>query len=322
MNQESKEKSKEALESKIKLLNDSIWEQRVPHVALAEWIAQFNAAEDIQSDEQYHALFLASHFLYFGQREIRALLRALYRDHIRAPALRQIRADMGSQCELELLYRKYYSNEKKIKFLGIGNPSESSTHLLYYFRQENRLSKELFIHPHQMFRHSYTDRRREFTIRHSEVERYIFLDDMCGSGVQAEAYAEDLVRPMRAAKKDVSVEYYVLFGNFEGMNKIRGLGAFDSVEAVCELDESFKALEDASRVFTGSEELNRQGVRETCLRYGRRLYPQFPLGFENGQLLLGFSHNTPDNTLPIFWGGQEAEQGPWRALFRRYGKVD
>jgi len=127
---------------------------------------------------------------------------------------------------------------------------------------------------------------------------------------------------LRTAKKDVSVEYYVLFGNFEGMSKVRGLGAFDVVEAVCELDDSFKVLEDPSRVFTGSEELKMQKVRDTCLRHGRRLYPQHPLGFENGQLLLGFSHNTPDNTLPIFWGGQEAEQGLWRSLFRRYRKVD
>ena len=322
MSQEDKERNREDLESKIKLLNESIWERRVPHLALSEWIAQFGAAEDIQFDEQYHALFLASHFLYFGQREVRALLRALYRDHIRAPALREIRADMGSNCKLEMIYEKYYSDEKKIKFLGIGNPSESSTHLLYYFRQENRLSNDLFIPPHQIFRHTYTDQQREFTIRYSEVERYIFLDDMCGSGAQAETYAEDLVRPMRAAKKDVIVEYYVLFGNFEGMNRIKSLGVFDVVEAVFELDESFKVLEEASRVFTGGENLNRKNVRNTCLRHGRRLYPQYPLGFENGQLLLGFSHNTPDNTLPIFWGGEEAENGPWRPLFRRYGKVD
>ena len=41
-----------------------------------------------------------------------------------------------------------------------------------------------------------------------------------------------------------------------------------------------------------------------------------PLGFADGQYLFGLSYNTPDNTLPIFWGKAEG----WQPLFTRYHK--
>ena len=60
-------------------------------------------------------------------------------------------------------------------------------------------------------------------------------------------------------------------------------------------------------------------ARDLCLRCGEQLVPSHPLGYRDGQLLLGFSHNTPDNTLPVFW--YEERDGPnWRPMFRRYPK--
>jgi hypothetical protein len=60
-------------------------------------------------------------------------------------------------------------------------------------------------------------------------------------------------------------------------------------------------------------------VRATCEKYGQHLWAADPLGYKDGQLLLGFSHNTPDNTLPIFW----SEGHPprlWEPMFKRYHK--
>ena len=44
-----------------------------------------------------------------------------------------------------------------------------------------------------------------------------------------------------------------------------------------------------------------------------------PLGYDNCQLLLSFFHNTPNNSLPIFWF--EDEQVEWKPMFRRYPKI-
>jgi hypothetical protein len=55
--------------------------------------------------------------------------------------------------------------------------------------------------------------------------------------------------------------------------------------------------------------------------YGRELWRLYPLGYRNGQLLVGFHHNTPDNTLPIVWKDDIRCRGrPWEPVFRRYWK--
>ena len=92
---------------------------------------------------------------------------------------------------------------------------------------------------------------------------------------------------------------------------MRNLGCFDQVGAVFELDDTFKSLEPQSRIFSPEEPpFLREHIKATCQKYGCKLWPPHPLGYKNGQLLLGFSHNTPDNTIPMFWtNGTQA--APW-----------
>ena len=52
-----------------------------------------------------------------------------------------------------------------------------------------------------------------------------------------------------------------------------------------------------------------------CEKYGNKLTKGYPLGYGGCQLLLGFSHNTPNNTLPIFWCDNN-----WTPFFKRYNK--
>jgi hypothetical protein len=53
--------------------------------------------------------------------------------------------------------------------------------------------------------------------------------------------------------------------------------------------------------------------------YGQVLFPGHAAGYKDGQFMLGFTHNTPDNTLPIFW--DEGRKTPWNPIFVRYDKV-
>ena len=314
---------REQLEAKLKLLNQTNWEGRVPKNVLEEWLSQFDESLTLLWDEQAQSLFLLSHFLYFGQSEIRSLLRSLYRDLIRAPALREIRRANGDTLDMTVIGNEYVTRHENYRYLALGNPSESSMHLLYYFRQENVLPKRLFIHPHEIFEPTVSGGAVSWQLRTPTVQKYVFLDDMCGSGHQAVQYGKDVVQPLKAQAPDVNVDYFALFGTSTGLDTVRKSKFFDSAEAVFELDESFRSLEEHSRIFHGSGPApERLTVRDTCLKHGRLLFPAHPLGYDDGQLLLGFSHNTPDNTLPIFWGGTQAETGPWKAIFRRYHKVN
>jgi hypothetical protein len=51
----------------------------------------------------------------------------------------------------------------------MGNPAESGTHLLYYFRQVNNINKDLFID------------QSKVDLSDTQIKRYIYIDDMIKS---------------------------------------------------------------------------------------------------------------------------------------------
>ena len=314
---------REKLEEKIKILNRFVWEDRLRGNVVSDWLSQFLDHGDIRESEQMQVLFLLSHFLYFGQDEIRFLLKSLFRDFIRAPILQEIRMANAHTRDPAVLQAKFAERLMRIRFLPVGNPAESGAHILYYFRQENGLARSQFMNTHQIFKRTVVGEGVALGVGERQVTDYVFVDDFCGSGTQAQGYCEDILGPLKALAPEVRASYFVLFGTTHGLDAIRALAGFDKVDAVFVLDESFKAVDVDSRIFSGEEgPFVREKIRATCEKYGRQLLPGHPLGYKDGQLVIGFNHNTPDNTLPIFWGGREAEQGHWRAVFRRFPKVD
>ena len=310
------------LYEKLKNLGESVWDRQHSLQNIKSWISQFEESDDIANDQQIHALYLLSNFTYFGQREIRALLVSLYRDLYRAPLLREIRRERSNSTDLDILNAAFEVKLKNTRFLGVGNPSESGTHLLYYFRQENDLPKTAFINSHQIFKRDMSGNSASIAVRSDEIEHYVFIDDLCGSGTQAQEYSRDLIEPLRDLNPSVKIHYLVLFATEVGLETVRSLDRYDVVESVYELDASFKSLDPGSRIFSQNDpNFDRTKVRATCFEHGRKLWPQYPLGYKDGQLLLGFSHNTPDNTLPIFWW-KEGYGTVWVPMFKRYHKKD
>lgn len=309
------------LYDKVKHLTETTWRERGQTLTQIEaWVSQFQAAPNLLDDEQMHALYLLSNFTYFGQVEIRALMVSLFRDLFRTPVVHSIRRKHGGTSDVGFLNSTFEDELGKTRFLGVGNPSESGSHLLYYFRQENDLHKSSFIHSHQVFARSAAGNASPIRLRDEAIKHYVFIDDLCGSGTQAEEYSRDIVDPIKSLKPDAEVHYLVLFATVQGLAAVRGLSRYDHVAAVFELDESFKSLDPASRIFSGKDgRFDRMKVRATCEKYGSQLWAPHPLGYKDGQLLMGFNHNTPDNTLPLFW--RDAEYPiHWEAMFRRYHK--
>lgn len=308
---------KRELISKIKILNESIWENTIPFVRLERWLSNFSEDPGATVDEQTHALHLLSQFLYLGQREIRALLKALFRDLYRYPIIASIRRRNSDTRDLSFLHSRFERELKGTRFLGMGNPSESGTHLLYYFRQENSLGRDNFINSHEIFRR---DSSNKMHLRDSKVRRYVFIDDLCGSGTQAIKYSQDVVAAIKSMDQNIHVSYYVLFATQKGLSAIHQATYFDSIDALFVLDESFKCFSESSRYFLPDDIFDRETSRDMCLRYGRFLWPAHPLGYKDGQLLLGFFYNVPDNTIPILWSPQQASP-PWNPLLSRYPKI-
>ncbi|MCC6362223.1 MAG: hypothetical protein IT165_01795 [Bryobacterales bacterium] len=311
----------QTLMAKIKTLNETVWERHASEPAIADWLDNFAAPNPPEPSERLHALYLLSNFMYFGNRQIRELLKHLYRDLYRYPILRDIRRANADTLDSDLIDPFFKTELAKTRFLGVGNPSESGCHLLYYFRQENGLSKDLFIHTHELFRREPGSNAQQ--LRDPDVTRYVFIDDFCGSGKQASQYSRDLVEDILRLNPNASVAYYVLFATTKGITTVRSETAFTEAREIYQLDPSFECFSAGSRYFLRpADGIDKQFCQEMCQRYGAHMVaPAHVLGFDNSQLLLGFHHNTPDNTLPIIWY-DEPSDFPWKPIFRRYPKLE
>ncbi len=301
--------------ARIKVLHDTVWEAHASGPAVMGWLANFMCPPEAPS-ERLHALCLLSHFMYFGSRQLRALLKALYRDKYKYPIVEQVRKANRDTVDAALIQREFQKSLDATRFLGIGNPSESGVHLLYYYRQENQLQKKYFINAHEIFSAGGGKR----VLRYPDVTRYIFIDDFCGSGSQGKRYSNDILSELKAISPECVAAYHVLFATTEGLRVLRDETRFDAVECIYELDATFKCFGENSRYFSKPiEGIDKAEVEAMCRRYGDRLDSTAPLGFGDCQLLLGFHYNTPNNTLPIIWF-DEPGGPPWTPIFKRYSK--
>lgn len=310
---------REELAHKLKTLTEALWAGAVDWPMVRNWLDNFAEDAEGAKSERLHALFLLSQFMFFGSREMRELLRALYRDLYRYPIIEQLRRANADTLDCDQLNALFVQEHTLTRFLGVGNPSESGTHLLYYFRQENGIDSTLFLNTHQLF--ATPVGAPAPVLAAPGVKRYIFIDDFCGSGTQATAYSQSVVTALKAADPSVRVAYYALFATTSGLVNARAATRFDEINAVFELDDTFKCFGPSSRYFKTSEPEIEQAFAETmCRSYGTQLFPAHPLGYKDRQLLIGFFHNVPDNTLPVIWRTATAT-APWVPIFRRYPKL-
>jgi hypothetical protein len=114
----------------------------------------------------------------------------------------------------------------------------------------------------------------------------------------------------------------------------------DVVDSVLELDDSFKLFDSNSRVFKSKPaEIDIDKINIFTGRDGKDLYQTIydrthasydsmeraaladrdKFGYKDGQFLIAFQHNTPDNTLPIIWYNEDVK--PWYPIFKRAHKI-
>jgi hypothetical protein len=321
----------EMLKAKIKILNETLWDNKVLNPSIEKWLSNFSIDK-----EKLHALYLLSKFMYFGAVPIRTLIKSLYRDLYRYPLIELIRRNNNDTLDADQIENIFKEEEKKTRFLGVGNPSESGVHLLYFFRQENKISKKLFIYTDEVLDRSGVVPELQFP----EVKNYVFIDDFCGSGDQATLRKSNIRTCVEALKQhsEIKISYLMLFATSNGIKEVKKSGLYDRVEAIIELDETYKCFDPNSRIFPDKVDsiFEKEFTKEFCYRLGRPLFysinqkeglagdklddfsDKAALGWGDCQLLLGLFHNIPNNTLPIIW--YDEEDINWYPIFKRYNK--
>lgn len=310
------------IEGTLRTLVEHAWDREVAWGQIQAWADNFSGATASKDDERDHALIALSRFIYFGKRLVREMLRSLYRDQFEAPLVQRIRRRLRNSRD-EAIIRSLFEREVlSTRFVGLGNPSESGAHLLYYFRQINHLPKRLFADFGAAFVDYQTQAGRP-SVRalDATVCRYVFFDDFVGSAQQSTSYLARRLRRVRRDYPSLDLRFMSLFATSDGLAVLNGPDFFDG-KASClfELDDTYKAFHPTQQYFLPSLTGFDQAVFQALARhYGAHLFPEGALGYRDGQLMLGFTHNTPDNTLPIFWN--EGRTAPWNPIFVRYDKV-
>lgn len=305
------------LERTLRVLVEHAWDREVTWADIDAWSQNFTGQKSTVERERHHALVGLSRFIYFGKRLVREMLRSLYRDQFEAPLVQRIRRRLKHSRDAALVRRAYAQELMGTRFIGVGNPSESGAHLLYYFRQINRLPKDLFMELGEAV---------SMPPSQTSIQRIVFFDDLVASAEQSSTYLAKSLKQLRSLHKDVDLRFMSLFATTAGLSVLNG-GQLFAGRASClfELDETFKAFGAGQRYFAGSHgpDFDLSFLEELARHYGDTLFPGYPLGYRDGQLLIGFTHNTPDNTLPIFWneGQVRGQVVPWKPIFVRYDKV-
>jgi hypothetical protein len=229
----------EYLKHRILVLSEKTWENKLSWKDVEVWLNNFDGSTgETKEKEQIHALYILSQFLYFGSKEIRVLLQALYRDLFLIPLIKEIREQNGGLKKKNEIKNKLKNELKKTRFLGIGNPSESGVHLLYYFRQENKLPITLFLDTSQILIRNKDGNK---VLGNSKVLRYVFIDDVCGNGDTAIKYSKNVLTGVKVIYENIQFYYLSIFGTKKGLENVQKNSLFNQrCSAVFELEKIIK----------------------------------------------------------------------------------
>lgn len=300
-------------------LNSHAWDGDKQWPEIEEWLKNFNGQYCSEEEEQLLALHLLTNFIYFGNSTIREMLKACYQDQFIIPLKQEIRKSLDDSIDLRKIESLLMIEIEKTLFIGSGNPSESGAHLLYFFRQMNELSKEMFSDFYGAF---YQDTQSEALIPHLvNINRYIFFDDLVASGTQITDYLKDRLAKIRQNNPDIKLQFMCLFATTTGLKALNKPEMFNGkANCLFHLDDSYKVFNKESRNFSESKKPSLEELKEFCHCYSTYLgfSEQHKLGYKDSQLIIGFPYNTPDNTLPIFWYKNLVS---WTPIFTRYNKI-
>jgi hypothetical protein len=105
-----------------------------------------------------------------------------------------------------------------------------------------------------------------------------------------------------------------LVANEESSNDLQNTFNITIVSSI-KLDNRDRCFSSESDVFSSFPQLI-DVAKNMSKYYGEKIGVTGPLGYKDGEYTFGFYYNTPDNSLPIFWG----QKNGWLPILKRYHK--
>ena len=156
--------------------------------------------------------------------------------------------------------------------------------------------------------------------KNDQIRAIVFVDDIIASGGSAVESLRKLneICGVLLKEKEAMVFISSICSLQRGREKLEN--AINEVPFEAEvivsdpLTEADQCFSEKSEVFNSPEDRNK--AKQIARDYGKKLQKPQPLGYKNGQLLVVFHDNCPNNTLPILWR-ESTGQVKWTPLFKR-----
>ena len=272
----------------IEILKKTIqtsWQCDLSSEEIERWLANFTGEVFEEAEEKNMALWMLCNFTYYNEHEVNHLCRMLYKQFIHDLAQKENIKDVQ---EIKTLLDSTY-------FAAIGEAGESGGLILYFFRQEAKLSLDRFCYP--------------TNVPNGENYIAVFIDDVTLSGGTAARFFYNHLQKITYKR----IYYITLFATKTAVEKLEDLG----ITVICcnLLDERDRCFSEKSIMFYNYPTL-REKAEIMAKYYGEKLEKGKALGYKNGQLCFGFNYNIPNNSLPIFWSSND-----WYPIFMRKEKI-
>ena len=287
----------------IKRMNNIAWDGVLSMSRVNLWLDNFTGEflSDAQAEKNL-ALNILRYYTYYSENEIKHLCRVIFEFYIHTKITEY---NTDKQYVLLSDVQKEAEAIKHTRFVSLGNPSESGSLILYWFRDANALPKGMF------------------QVDDSIPDNLVVLDDVSISGTQAVNYLKKTAH-IKGRKL-----YFLCFMCTEDAEKsIKKQYPEITIISASKLYDFCMAFSDNSIFFSADNDDIRIITKEMFEHYGKKVvkgYPtqnnaymeDFPLGYGNAQQMFSFFYNTPNNTLPLIW----IENAGWNPLFKRSEKI-
>jgi hypothetical protein len=266
---------------------------------IKSWLENFKGEVIDVKYERLLALWLLSHFTYYNKEEVNHLCKVLYSDLIHLI----VRSIDTTQQTIEDTVNSFFS---KSNIISAEETSGSGGFIAYIFRQVNNLPiKDLF----------------NFSLENisDDIQNIIVIDDVTLSVGDA---GQKYKFWQKAHKLYPNKNFYLLtlIANEDSIKDLYDTFKINVVSSI-KLDNRDRCFNGESDIFSSFPELI--GIaKKVAEHYGRKIDIRDSwgetnsLGYSDGQYAFGFYYNTPDNSLPIFWG----QKNGWLPILKRYHK--
>lgn len=252
-------------------------------VPVPQWLAQFEAKDRLL------VLKLLEAVDYIDLNQMRRLSQKLHQ---------QLKTRLGDDFDIE---------KTRFTHFAVG---KSGGVIQYLYRQANTLSNQSVM----SFDRALSPIKMG---KGKAVETLVVVEDFLGSGKEAEYFFERLDDALKKVdQRYKNIVFMPIIAYQEGLDLLEEKFPWLTVIPA---KVPPKLLDDNHPVFSEKEQLQFKEMLEKYERlYPRDLYPNSqvtgPFGYRDGQSMIVFSHNTPSNSLPIFWSAFDN----WQPLFTRY----